>query len=93
MADQKTYEKNRKKRGAKYANGNYKAQQKAYNKTTKGKKLIVAANAINRAKGTYGNGDGKDVAHKRGKEGSKNPKDATLQSPSKNRKSRLKIRK
>ena len=80
-------------KGAKYANGNYQAQQKAYNKTKKGKKLIVAANAINRAKGTYGNGDGKDVAHKPGKEGSKNPKDATLQSPSKNRKSRLKIRK
>ena len=79
--------------GPKYANGNYKSQQKKYNKSEKGKKLIVAANAINRAKGTYGNGDGKDVAHKPGKEGSKNPKDATLQSPSKNRKSRLKIRK
>ncbi len=93
MADTKTYEKNRKKRGAKYANGNYKAQQKAYNKTKKGLALRVNANAINRAKGTYGNGDGKDVAHKPGKENSKNPKDATLQSPSKNRKSRLKIRK
>ena len=79
-------------RGAKYANGNYKAQQKAYNKTDKGLKLRVNANAINRAKGTYGNGDGKDVAHKKGKENSKDPKDATLQSPSQNRKSRLKIR-
>ena len=78
--------------GPKYANGNYKSQQKAYNKTEKGLKLRVNANAINRAKGTYGNGDGKDVAHKKGKENSKNPKDATLQSPSKNRKSRLKIR-
>ena len=58
----------------------------------KGLELRVNANAINRAKGTYGNGDGKDVAHKPGKEGSKNPKDATLQSPSKP-KSRLKIRK
>ena len=80
-------------KGAKYANGNYKAQQKAYNKTKKGLKLRVNANAINRAKGTYGNGDGKDVAHKKGKENSKKAKDATLQSPSKNRKSRLKIRK
>ena len=80
-------------KGAKYANGNYKAQQKAYNKTKKGLKLRVTANAINRAKGTYGNGDGKDVAHKKGKENSKKAKDATLQSPSKNRKSRLKIRK
>ena len=92
MADQKTYEKNRKKKGAKYANGNYKAQQKAYNRTAKGLKLRVNANAINRAKGTYGNGDGKDVAHKQGKQNSKNPNDATLQSPSTNRKSRLKIR-
>ena len=80
-------------KGAKYANGNYKAQQKAYNKTKKGLKIRVAANAVNRAKGTYGNGDGKDWAHKKGKEGSKNPKDVTKQSPSVNRKSRLKIRK
>ena len=70
-------------------------QQAKYNKTKKGLALRVNANAINRAKGTYGNGDGKDVAHKPGKQNSKNPKDATLQSPSKNRsrKSRLKIRK
>ena len=68
-------------------------QQKRYNKTKKGLELRVNANAINRAKGTYGNGDGKDVAHKPGKQNSKNPNDATLQSPSTNRKSRLKIRK
>ena len=78
---------------AKYANGNYKCQQKKYNKTKKGLELRVAANAINRAKGTYGNGDGLDWAHKKGKEGSKNPKDAVKQKPSKNRQSRLKIRK
>jgi len=78
--------------GAKYANGNYKAQQKAYNKTKKGLKLRVAANAANRAKGTYGNGDGKDVAHKKGREGGKKASDVTLKSPSQNRKSRLKIR-
>ena len=80
-------------KGAKYANGNYKAQQKAYNKTKKGLALRVNANAINRKKGTYGNGDGLDVSHKKGKQNSKNAKDATLQKPSKNRKSRLKIRK
>ena len=68
-------------------------QQKKYNKTKRGLRIRVNANAINRAKGTYGNGDGKDVAHKPGKQNSKNPKDATLQSPSQNRKSRLKIRK
>ena len=79
--------------GAKYANGNYKAQQKAYNKTKKGLELRVNANAINRKKGTYGNGDGLDVAHKPGKKTSRKAKDATLQQPSTNRKSRLKIRK
>ena len=35
-------------KGAKYANGNYKAQQKAYNKTKKGLKLRVNANRLNR---------------------------------------------
>ena len=77
-------------KGAKYANGNYKAQQKAYNKTKKGLKLRVAANAANRAKGTYGNGDGLDVAHKKGKEGGKNASEVKLQKPSTNRRSRLK---
>ena len=76
--------------GAKYANGNYKAQQKAYNKTKKGLALRVNANAINRKKGTYGNGDGLDVAHKPGKQNSKKAKDATLKKPSQNRRSRLK---
>ena len=67
-------------------------QQKRYNQG-KGRAITIAANAANRAKDTYGNGAGKDVAHKPGKEGSKKAKDVTLQSPSKNRKSRLKIRK
>ena len=35
-------------------------QQRRYNKTKKGLKIRVAANAANRAKGTYGNGDGLD---------------------------------
>ena len=73
-------------------------QQARYNKTKKGLKIRTAANAVNRAKGTYGNGDGLDVAHKPGKEGGKKASDATLQSPSENRrhprdKRRLKIRK
>jgi hypothetical protein len=67
-------------------------QQARYNKTSKGLKIRTAANAANRAKGTYGNGDGKDVAHKPGKEGGKKASDVTLQSPSKNRQSRLKVR-
>ena len=63
---------------AKYANGNYKSQQKAYNKTAKGKKLRVDANRANRKLGTYGNGDGKDASHT-------GPGKAKLESPSTNR--------
>ena len=64
--------------GAKYANGNYKSYQKAYD----GSKLQIskrsALNKENRRRGTYGNGDGKDVSHKR--DGS-----TTLEKASKNR--------
>ena len=73
---------------AKYANGNNKAQQKAYNKTKKGKALRTNANKLNHKLGTYGNGDGKDAAHYKG-----STTEGRLQSPSKNRASRLKIRK
>ena len=58
-------------------------QQKRYNKTKKGN-----ANKLNRKLGTYGNGDGKDAAHYKGSDTK-----GRLQSPSENRKSRLKIRK
>ena len=75
-------------KGAKYANGNYKSQQKAYNKTKKGLKIRTNANKLNRKLGTYGNGDGKDAAHYKG-----SSTKGRLQSPSINRKSRLKIRK
>jgi hypothetical protein len=63
-------------------------QQREYNKTTKGKQLRVNANRLNRQLGTYGNGDGKDAAHYKG-----STTKGRLQSPSINRKSRLKIRK
>jgi len=50
--------------GAKFANGNYKSYQKKYD----GSKLQIskrsALNKENRRRGTYGNGDGKDVSHK-----------------------------
>ena len=72
-------------KGAKYANGNYKAQQKAYNKTKKGKALRVNANKLNRKLGTYGNGDGLVAAHYKG-----STTKGRLQKPSKNRRSRLK---
>ena len=73
--------------GATYANGNHKSQQKAYNKSSKGKSLRVNANKLNRKLGTYGNGDCKDAAHYKG-----STTKGRLQSPSKNRASRLKIR-
>ena len=63
-------------------------QQKRYNKTKKGLALRVNANRLNRQLGTYGNGDGKDAAHYKG-----STTKGRLQSPSINRKSRLKIRK
>ena len=63
-------------------------QQKKYNKTKKGLALRVNANRLNHKLGTYGNGDGKDAAHYNG-----STTKGRLQSPSKNRKSRLKIRK
>ena len=51
--------------GAQYANGNYKSYQKKYD----GSKLQIAKrsklNKENRKRGTYGNGDGKDVSHKK----------------------------
>ena len=50
-------------RGAKYANGNYKNQQKAYNKTKNGLKIKRAADKLNRKLGTYGNHDGLDASH------------------------------
>ena len=63
-------------------------QQRAYNKTSKGLKIRTNANKLNRKLGTYGNGDGKDAAHYKG-----SSTKGRLQSPSINRKSRLKIRK
>ena len=68
--------------------GTIKPSKKKYNKTKKGLKLRVNANRLNRQLGTYGNGDGKDAAHYKG-----STTKGRLQSPSINRKSRLKIRK
>ena len=49
--------------GKKYANGNYKSYQKAYDAKPSQKKKRAALNRENHKRGTYGNGDGKDVAH------------------------------
>ena len=39
--------------------------RRKYNATPKAKKRRAELNKINRQKGTYGNGDGKDVSHKK----------------------------
>tara|TARA_E500000305_G_scaffold77205_2_gene62815 strand:+ start:1702 stop:1959 length:258 start_codon:yes stop_codon:yes gene_type:complete len=52
--------------GPKYANGNHKSQQKAYNRTKHGLKIRVAANKADqetKKNGTGKKGDGKDNAH------------------------------
>jgi hypothetical protein len=51
--------------GAKYANGNYKSYQKKYDASKLQIKKRSALNKENRKRGTYGNGDGKDVSHKK----------------------------
>lgn len=56
---------NSKHSGPKYANGNYKTYQKAYNRRKLQVKKRVALNRENLRRGTYGNGDGKDVSHRK----------------------------
>ena len=51
--------------GPKYANGNYKSYQKKYDSSKLQIKKRSALNKENRRRGTYGNGDGKDVSHKK----------------------------
>lgn len=51
--------------GPKYANGNYKAYQKKYNRSKLQIANRTALNKENRRRGTYGNGDGKDVSHRK----------------------------
>lgn len=55
------------------------AYQKEYNKTKSAKRHRAQLNKENRKRGTYGNGDGKDVSH------SKDGKKLRLESQSKNR--------
>ena len=77
----------KKKSGPRYANGNRKAQQKAYNKTKKGTKLIVRAARLRKKLGLKV-GDPRDAAHYKGSKTKGRP-----QSRDKNRASRkLKIR-
>lgn len=73
-----------KSRSARYYQKNPKARAKKnryntkYHKTSARRKYRAELNKENRRRGTYGNGDGKDVSHKRGG-------GTTLESQSKNR--------
>ena len=49
------------------AHGRDYSKEKKYNSTEKAKKYRAELNRYNREKGTYGNGDGKDASHKKGK--------------------------
>ena len=51
--------------GPKYANGNYKSYQKAYDSSELQIRKRSKLNKENRKRGTYGNGDGKDVSHRK----------------------------
>ena len=51
--------------GPKYANGNYKSYQKKYDSSKLQISKRSKLNKENRERGTYGNGDGKDVSHKK----------------------------
>ena len=51
--------------GPKYANGNYKSYQKKYDSSKLQISKRSSLNKENRKRGTYGNGDGKDVSHKK----------------------------
>jgi len=60
---------------------NYKSEYENYHSKPKAKKQRARNNKANRKAGTYGNGDGKDIAHS--KPGAKGT--TYKQSPSKNR--------
>jgi hypothetical protein len=51
--------------GPKYANGNYKSYQKKYDASSLQIRKRTKLNQENRKRGTYGNGDGKDVSHRK----------------------------
>lgn len=63
----------------------YKKEYANYHSKPKAKKQRANNNKANRKAGTYGNGDGKDIAHKNNRSSDNNKKNLAKQSPSKNR--------
>jgi len=72
--------------GPKYANGNHIAQQKAYVRTEKGKRIARNATRLNRKLGTYGNGDDLDSAHYEGSETEGRPQKQSINRASRTKK-------
>jgi len=64
---------------------NYKKEYANYHSKPKAKKQRARNNKANRDAGTYGNGDGKDIAHKNNRTTDNSKKNLEKQSPSKNR--------
>jgi len=63
----------------------YKAEYQNYHAKPAAKKQRAMNNKANRKAGTYGNGDGKDVAHKDNNTRNNSSKNLAKQSPSTNR--------
>ena len=78
----------KRKSGPRYANGNRKAPQKAYNKTKKGLKLRVNANKLRKDLGLKV-GDSRDAAHYKGSSTKGRP---MSRSKNRSRRDSLKIR-
>ena len=64
---------------------NYRKEYDNYHSKKKAKKQRARNNKANRDAGTYGNGDGKDIAHKNNRTTDSSKKNLAKQSPSKNR--------
>jgi len=67
------------------AKRNYKKEYANYHSTPAARKKRSANNKANRKMGTYGNGDGQDVAHKDNNTSNNSKSNLEKQSPSKNR--------
>jgi len=63
----------------------YAAEYKQYHSKPKQRKARSQRNKANRKMGTYGNGDGKDIAHKDNDTNNNSKKNLVLQDPSENR--------
>lgn len=67
------------------SNRNYRKEYDNYHSTEKAKKKRARNNKANREAGTYGNGDGKDIAHQDNNTHNNKKSNLKKESPSKNR--------